>query len=224
MAGTRPETVPVRRPGLLRAPAEFLTAFFFDLFFNPGVNPMVKEALQDTESRMKGALKNLEDSLASLRTGRASPSLVEKLLVDYYDVPTPLMQLATISAPEPRLLAIKPFDPSSIKTIEKGILASDLGLTPSNDGKIIRLSIPPLTEDRRKDLVKVVHHRAEETRIAIRNIRRDVHNDLRDFEKEKVISVDELKHGEEELQKSTDRSIEKVDEAVERKEKEIMEV
>jgi ribosome recycling factor len=185
---------------------------------------MVKEALLDTESRMKSAQKTLEDSLATLRTSRASPSLVEKLLVDYYDVPTPLMQLATISAPEPRLLAIKPFDPSSIKTIEKGILASDLGLTPTNDGKIIRLSIPPLTEDRRKDLVKVVHHRAEETRISIRNIRRDVHNDLREFEKEKVISEDELKRGEEELQKATDRFIEKVDEVVARKEKEIMEV
>ena len=185
---------------------------------------MVKEALQDADTRMKGALKSLEESLATVRTSRASPSLVEKLMVDYYDVPTPLMQLATISAPEPRLLAIKPFDPTSMKAIEKGILASDLGLTPNNDGKIIRLNIPPLTEDRRRDLVKVVHHRAEETRIAIRNIRRDVHNDLREFEKEKVISEDELKRGEEELQKSTDLFIEKVDKAVEHKEKEIMEV
>jgi ribosome recycling factor len=185
---------------------------------------MVKEALQEAEAHMKSALKTLEDSLATLRTGRASPALVEKLLVEYYDVPTPLMQLATISSPEPRLLAIKPFDPSSIKTIEKGILASDLGLTPTNDGKLIRLVIPPLTEDRRKELVKVVHHRAEETRISVRNIRRDAHNDLRDFEKEKVISEDELKRGEEELQKSTDRFIEKVDEAVKHKEKEIMEV
>jgi ribosome recycling factor len=150
--------------------------------------------------------------------------LVEKLLVDYYDVPTPLMQLATISAPEPRLLAIKPFDPTSIKTIEKGILASDLGLTPSNDGKIIRLSIPALTEERRKDLVKIVHHRAEESRIAVRNVRRDTHNDLREFEKEKVISEDERKRGEDDLQKLTDRYIEKIDEAVQRKEKEIMEV
>ena len=185
---------------------------------------MVKESLLEAENKMKGAEKNLEESLATLRTGRASPVLVEKLLVDYYDVPTPLMQLATISAPEPRLLAIKPFDPTSIKSIEKGILASDLGLTPSNDGKIIRLSIPPLTEDRRKELVKVVHHRAEETRIAIRNVRRDTHNDLREFEKEKLISEDELKRGEEDLQKLTDRYIEKVEEAVQRKEKEIMEV
>jgi ribosome recycling factor len=185
---------------------------------------MVKESLIEAENKMKSAEKTLEESLATLRTGRASPMLVEKLLVDYYDVPTPLMQLATISAPEPRLLAIKPFDPTSIKTIEKGILASDLGLTPSNDGKIIRLSIPALTEERRKDLVKIVHHRAEESRIAVRNVRRDTHNDLREFEKEKVISEDERKRGEDDLQKLTDRYIEKIDEAVQRKEKEIMEV
>jgi ribosome recycling factor len=185
---------------------------------------MVKESLIEAENKMKSAEKTLEESLATLRTGRASPMLVEKLLMDYYDVPTPLMQLATISAPEPRLLAIKPFDPTSIKTIEKGILASDLGLTPSNDGKIIRLSIPALTEERRKDLVKIVHHRAEESRIAVRNVRRDTHNDLREFEKEKVISEDERKRGEDDLQKLTDRYIEKIDEAVQRKEKEIMEV
>jgi ribosome recycling factor len=185
---------------------------------------MVKETLLEAENKMKGAFKALEDTLATLRTGRASPVLVEKLLVDYYDVPTPLMQLATISAPEPRLLAIKPFDPTSIKAIEKGILASDLGLTPSNDGKLIRLAIPPLTEDRRKDLVKIVHHRAEETRIAIRNIRRESHNDLREFEKEKIISEDDLKRGEDDLQKLTDKLMEKVEESIKRKEKEIMEV
>jgi ribosome recycling factor len=185
---------------------------------------MVKESLLQAENKMKSAEKTLEESLSSLRTGRASPMLVEHLMVEYYDVPTPLMQLATISAPEPRLLAIKPFDPTSIKTIEKGILASDLGLTPSNDGKIIRLSIPPLTEDRRKDLVKVLHHRAEEARISIRNVRRDAHNDLREFEKEKVISEDDLKRGEEDLQKLTDRMIEKVEATIERKTKEIMEV
>ncbi len=185
---------------------------------------MVKEALVEAENRMKGAMKTLEDSLASLRTGRASPALVEKLLVDYYDVPTPLMQLATISVPEPRLLAIKPFDPTSLKTIEKGILASDLGLNPSNDGKIIRLAIPPLTEDRRKELVKVVHHRAEDARISIRNVRRDIHNEMREYEKEKLISEDDLKRGETDLQKLTDRYIEVVDEHVGRKEKEILEV
>jgi ribosome recycling factor len=185
---------------------------------------MVKETLLQAENKMKNTEKTLEESLASLRTGRASPMLVEKLMIDYYDIPTPLMQLATISAPEPRLLAIKPFDPTSLKTIEKGILASDLGLTPSNDGKIIRLSIPALTEDRRKELVKVVHHRAEEARIAIRNVRRDSHNDLREFEKEKAISEDDRKRGEEDLQKLTDRMIEKVEAAIERKTREIMEV
>jgi ribosome recycling factor len=185
---------------------------------------MVKDVLQDAENKMQSANKSFEESLATLRTGRASPMLVEKLMVDYYDVPTPLMQLATISAPEPRLLAIKPFDPGSIKTIEKGILASDLGLNPSNDGKIIRLAIPPLTEDRRRELAKIVHHRAEEARVAVRNVRRDAHNDLREFEKEKVISEDDLKRGEEELQKLTDKHIEKIEDAVKRKEKEILEV
>jgi ribosome recycling factor len=185
---------------------------------------MVKDALIDAENRMKHALKALEENLATLRTGRASPALVEKLLVDYYGVPTPLIQLATISVPEPRLLAIKPFDLSSVKSIEKGILASDLGLTPSNDGKIIRLSIPPLNEERRKELAKAVHHRAEETRIAVRNIRREVHNDLREYEKEKIISEDELKRGEQDLQELTDRYIGKVDELVRHKEKEIMEI
>jgi ribosome recycling factor len=185
---------------------------------------MKKDALIDAENRMKHTLKALEENLVTLRTGRASPALVEKLLVEYYGVPTPLIQLATISVPEPRLLAIKPFDLSSVKSIEKGILASDLGLTPSNDGKIIRLSIPPLNEERRKELVKAVHHRAEETRIATRNIRRDVHNDLREFEKEKMISEDDLKRGEQELQELTDRYIGKVDELVKHKEQEIMEI
>jgi ribosome recycling factor len=189
-----------------------------------GDKKMVKEAMAGAENRMKGALKTLEDGLSSLRTGRASPTLVEKLTVDYYDMPTPLMQLATISAPEPRMLAIKPFDPASIKAIGKAILASDLGLNPSDDGKIIRLSIPPLTEDRRKDIIKMVHHRAEEERIAIRNVRRDIHNEIREYEKEKLISEDDLKRGEDELQKLTDAYIEKVDQAVKKKEKDIMEV
>lgn len=185
---------------------------------------MKNDALIDAENRMKHTLKALEENLATLRTGRASPALVEKLLVDYYGVPTPLIQLATISVPEPRLLAIKPFDLSSVKSIEKGILASDLGLTSSNDGKIIRLTIPALNEERRKELVKAVHHRAEETRIATRNIRRDVHNDLREFEKEKLISEDDLKRGEQELQELTDRYIGRVDELVKHKEQEIMEI
>jgi ribosome recycling factor len=185
---------------------------------------MVKEALADAEERMKGAITALEQNLATIRTGRASPALVERLMVEYYGTPTPLQQLATLSAPEPRLLTIKPFDPSSLKDIERGILASDLGLTPSNDGKLIRLNIPPLTEERRKELIKVVHHRLEEARVAVRNIRRAAHDDLREFEKEKVISEDDLKRGETDLQKLTDKYIEKVDEHGKRKEAEIKEI
>ncbi len=134
------------------------------------------------------------------------------------------MQLASISAPEPRLLTIKPFDASSLKSIEKAIQASDLGINPSNDGKIIRLALPPLTEERRKDLVKVVHHRLEESRVAVRNVRRDTHNDLREFEKEKVITEDELKHGETELQKLTDKYIEQIETHGKKKEEEIKQI
>ena len=185
---------------------------------------MVKDALHEAEDRMKGALRSLEEGLATVRTGRASPALVERLMVNYYDTPTPLMQLATISAPEPRLLTIKPFDATSIKTIEKAILASDLGLNPSNDGKLIRLAIPALTEDRRKELIKVVHRRLEESRVAVRNVRRDAHNDLREFEKEKLISEDDLKHGETELQKLTDKYVEQIDADGKKKEEEIKQI
>jgi ribosome recycling factor len=185
---------------------------------------MVKEALADAEERMKGAITALEQNLATIRTGRASPALVERLMVEYYGTPSPLQQLATISAPEPRLLTIKPFDPSSLKDIERGILASDLGLTPNNDGKLIRLNIPPLTEERRKELIKVVHHRLEESRVAVRNIRRAAHEDLREFEKEKLISEDDLKRGETDLQKLTDKYVEKIDEHGKRKEAEIKEI
>lgn len=185
---------------------------------------MVNEALAEAESRMKGAVRALEEDLSGIRTGRASPALVERLAVDYYGTPTPLMQLATISAPEARLLTIRPFDPSSLKAIERAILASDLGLNPSNDGKLIRLSIPPLTEERRHELVKVVRNRAEEARVAVRNVRRDVQNDLREFEREKVISEDELHRGETELQKITDRVIEEIHDVDQRKETEVLEV
>ncbi len=185
---------------------------------------MIKETIKDTENRMKAAIQALEDDLAAIRTGRASPALVEKLPVEYYGMPTPLMQLASISVPEARAILIRPFDPATIKIIEKAILASELGLTPNNDGKVIRLNIPALTEERRRELVKVVHNRLEEARVAIRNIRRDQLKDLRDFEKEKMISEDDLKTGEEELQKVTDRFIQQVDAVGDRKEKEIMEV
>lgn len=185
---------------------------------------MVNDALADGDARMKGAVRALEEDLAAIRTGRASPALIERLAVDYYGTPTPLMQLATISAPEPRLLTVRPFDPGSLKAIERAIQASDLGLTPGNDGKLIRLSIPPLTEERRHELVRVVHHRVEEARVAVRNVRRDVLNDLREFEREKLISEDELHRGEGELQKLTDRAVEQVNETGKRKETEVLEV
>ena len=185
---------------------------------------MIKDMLSSAESRMRGAIQVLHDDLATIRTGRANPGLVEKLSVEYYGSPTPLMQLASISVPEPRSLMIKPFDQSTIKVIEKAIQASELGLNPNNDGKVIHLNLPPLTEERRRDLAKHVHHRLEESKVAIRNIRRDAHNDMRDFEKEKLISEDELKRGEEELQKLTDRFIEEIAEMGKKKESEIMEV
>src|SRR5512143_3631718 len=180
--------------------------------------------LSSAESRMRGALQVLHDDLAAIRTGRANPGLVEKMPVEYYGTPTPLMQLASISVPEPRSLMIKPFDPTTLKAIEKAIQSSELGLNPNNDGKVIHLNLPPLTEERRRDLVKHVHHRLEESRVAIRNIRRDTHNDMRDFKKEKLISEDELERGEEELQKLTDRFIEEVADMGKKKETEIMEV
>ena len=185
---------------------------------------MIKDMLKEAEGRMKGAIQSLESDLAVIRTGRASPALVEKLSVSYYDSPTPLMQLASISVPEPRSILIKPFDPSTLKDVERAILASDLGLTPNNDGKSIHLNLPPLTEERRRELVKVVHTRLEEARVAIRNVRRDTQNDMRDFEKEKMISEDELKRGEEDLQKLTDRYVEEINGRGQEKEKEIMEV
>ncbi len=185
---------------------------------------MIKDILKEAEARMQGALHALTDDLAGIRTGRASPALVEKLPIDYFGVPTPLLQLASISVPEPRSLMIKPFDPSTIKAIEKAIQASDLGLNPNNDGKAIHLNLPPLNEERRRELVKHVHARLEEARIAVRNVRRDSHNDMRDFEKEKMISEDDLKRGEEELQKLTDRFVEEINKHGQAKEKEIMEV
>jgi ribosome recycling factor len=185
---------------------------------------MLKEFYTEAETRMKGAIQALEEDLGGIRTGRAHPALVEKLPVEYYGVPTPLIQLASISVPEPRSLLIRPFDASTLKAIERSILASELGLTPNNDGKAIRLNLPPLTEERRRDLVKLVHSRAEEGRVAIRNVRRDVMKDLRDYEQEKMISEDELERGEEELQKITDRFIEEINTLSQRKEKEILEV
>lgn len=185
---------------------------------------MIKETIKEAETRMKGAIQSLDEDLLSIRTGRASPALVERLQVEYYGAPTPLVQLASISVPEPRALLIRPFDATTLKAIERGIMASDLGLTPNNDGKVIRLNLPPLTEERRRDLVKVVHGRLEEARVAVRNIRRDLIKDLREFEKEKLISEDDLKKAEEELQKLTDKFIQQIEAIGQHKEKEIMEV
>ena len=184
----------------------------------------VKDLLKDAEARMSGAMQALMNDLAGIRTGRASPALVEKLPVEYYGTPTPLMQLASISVPEPRSLMIKPFDAASIKDIEKAIHASDLGLNPNSDGKVIHLNLPPLNEERRRELVKHMHHRLEEARIAVRNIRRDLHNDIREYEKEKLITEDDLKRGEEDLQKLTDKFVEDIAKHGQHKENEIMEV
>jgi len=185
---------------------------------------VIKDILTDAEHRMKSAMQVLHEDLAGIRTGRASPALVEKLPIEYYGSPTPLQQLASISVPEPRTLTIKPFDATTLKAIEKAIQTSDLGLNPNTDGKVIHLNLPPLNEQRRRDLVKHVHHRLEESRIAVRNIRRDAHNDMRDFEKEKLISEDDLERGEEDLQKLTDKYIEEIGEQGKKKEAEVMEV
>jgi len=185
---------------------------------------MLKDVYHDADGRMKGAVEALEEDLSGIRTGRAHPALVEKISIEYYGVPTPLIQLATISVPEPRSIMIRPFDISTLKAIERAILASDLGLTPNNDGKAIRLNLPPLTEERRRELVKVVHNRVEEARVAVRNVRRDILKDLHEYKEEKLISEDEEKRGEGEIQKITDRFVEEINTVGEKKETEIMEV
>lgn len=185
---------------------------------------MIKDLLKDAESHMQKSIHSLNDDLLTIRTGRANPALVERLHVEYYGSPTPLMTLASISVPEPRALMIKPFDKTTLKAIERAIMASDLGLTPNNDGLVIRLNLPVLTEDRRRDLVKHVHHRLEEARVALRNIRRDAMKDIKDFEAEKLISEDDRIRGEEEMQKLTDRFMTEIDKVGHAKEKEIMEV
>jgi len=185
---------------------------------------VIRDLLRETENRMKKTIEVLEADLKGIRTGRASPALVERVMVDYYGIPTPLNQLAVISAPEPQLLTIRPYDPSSLGDIERAIQKSDLGLTPSNDGRIIRLVIPPLTEERRNELARLVSRRVEEAKVALRNIRREALDDLREFEKEKMISEDEFFRGRDELQELTDKYIARVEEVGERKIKEVMEV
>jgi ribosome recycling factor len=173
---------------------------------------------------MHQAVEVLKADLAGIRTGRANPALVEKLMVEYYGTETPLMQLASISVPEPRQLLVKPFDPSSLKAIEKAILASDLGLNPNNDGKQLRLNLPPLNEERRRELVKHVHNRLEESRVAARNVRRDAMKDMKDAVTEKLCSEDDHKRGEMELEKIVEKIMVDIDKAGQAKEAEIMEV
>lgn len=185
---------------------------------------MQKEIERKNEARMKGAIEAFKKDLGSIRTGRASLSLLDGIEVEYYGNPTPLNQVASLSTPDSRQIVIQPWDPKTISAIEKAILKSDLDLTPTNDGKVIRINIPPLTEERRKQLVKVVKKRAEEARVAIRNVRRDFNEELKKLEKNKEISEDELKKSLDEVQKLTDTYIKKVDERLEHKEKEIMEV
>lgn len=185
---------------------------------------MVEDVLNEAENKMNKTLDVLKRELASIRTGRASPALVERLQVEYYGVPTPLNQLATISAPEPRLLVIQPWEKGMIGHIEKAILKSDLGITPTNDGRVIRLVIPQLSQERRKELVKVARKKVEEEKVAIRNCRRDAVDDLKELEKEKLISEDDLKRAQEKLQKITDRHVEEADRIGAAKEQEILEV
>ena len=184
---------------------------------------MIKELLRETEDRMRKAVEVLEADLRTIRTGRASPALVERVMVEYYGVPTPLNQLAVISAPEPQLLTIRPYDPGSLSDIERAILKSELGLTPTDDGRIIRLPIPRLNEERRRELARLVRQRVEEGKVALRNIRREALDDMREFEKEKLVSEDDFYRGKDDLQDITDRYAKRMDEVSARKQREILE-
>ena len=184
---------------------------------------MIKELLDETQARMSKTIEALENDLRSIRTGRASPALVERVMVDYYEVPTPLNQLAVIAVPEPQLITVRPFDPGSLVDIERGILKSELGLTPSNDGRIIRLPIPRLSEERREELAKIVRQRVEEAKVALRNVRRESLDDMREFEKEKLVSEDDFYRGKDDLQEMIDKKTKKIDEISARKQREILE-
>ena len=184
----------------------------------------IDDLIQDAERRMHKSVEAAQGEFSTLRTGRASPALLDRVQIDYYGQQTPLKQLATISAPEPRMLTIQPFDPNSVATIERAIQESDLGLTPSNDGKLIRLPIPQLTEERRKDLVKQVRHMAEEGRVATRNVRRDAIHRLKELEKNGETGSDDVHRAEDRLQKLTDERVTQIDAALKAKEAEIMEV
>jgi len=185
---------------------------------------MIEELIDDARRRMDRSVEAALQEFNTVRTGRASAALLDRIAIDYYGTATPLKQLATINVPEPRLLTIQPFDPSSIKGIERAVMESDLGLTPSNDGKLIRLPIPQLTEERRKELVRVVRHLAEEGRIAVRNVRRDVMHDLKELVRDGEVGDDEERRAEERVQKLTDEHVHRIDDLLKRKEAEIMEV
>jgi ribosome recycling factor len=185
---------------------------------------MIDDLLDDGKRRMDKSVDATQHEFNTVRTGRASAALLDRINVDYYGQQTPVKQLATINVPEPRMLTIQPFDPSSVKSIERAILESDLGVTPSNDGKLIRLPIPALTEERRKELVKIVRNLAEEGRVAIRNVRRDVMHDLKELVRDGEVGDDEERRAEDRLQKITDEHVHRVDDLLKRKEEEIMEV
>jgi ribosome recycling factor len=185
---------------------------------------MIDELLEDAKRRMDKSVDTTAHEFNTVRTGRASAALLDRIQIDYYGQKTPLKQLATINVPEPRLLTIQPYDPGSIKTIERAIQESELGLTPNNDGKLIRLPIPQLTEERRKELVKVVKHLAEEGRVAVRNVRRDVMHDLKELVRDGDVGDDEERRAEDRAQKLTDEHVAKIDGLLKKKEEEIMEV
>lgn len=185
---------------------------------------MIKDIEKNMQEKMEKTINVLKHELSTLKAGRANPSLLDRISVEYYGTVTPLNQLANIAAPEPRILTISPWDIKSIPIIEKAILKSDLGINPSNDGKMIRLVIPQLTEERRKDLVKVIRRLGEDSKVAIRNIRRDANDQLKKLKKDGKVTEDELKKSETDIQKTTDKCIKEADKAIEQKEKEIMEV
>ncbi len=185
---------------------------------------MIEDVLRDAEHRMQSAVQALDRDLDTVRTGRARPGLVETLKIDYYGTPTPLNQMAGINAPEPRLITIQPWDKTQLGVIEKAIQKSDLGLTPTNDGNIIRLVVPPLTEDRRKELAKTVHKKAEDARIAVRNVRRDGLDHLRKAQHDKTITDDDERGAQARLQKITDKYVAEVDKHSHAKEQELLEV
>jgi ribosome recycling factor len=184
----------------------------------------IDSALKEATEKMAKAVTHLKEDLSGIRTGRATPALLNRVMVEYYGTPVPLQQLASMSVPEPRTLMVQPFDKTAVGAIEKAILASDLGITPGNDGNVIRLSFPPLTEERRRDLVKQVHSRAEDGRVAVRNVRRHHKDEVEKLEKQHEISEDDLKRAEKELQRVTDQFVAEIDEIQRHKEQELMEV